>query len=267
VKTGGSAGIVVKSLGCLGCSPVFLSKYGSDKEAQFFKSTLQEYGVTLLGKNVEGETGRVLCCISPDGQRSFFFCMESIGDPDVEDVIDSLFQNVKILHIEGYFLRNKPLLEKLLKVALNNRVCVSFDLGTFVLVKENREYLKHKVLPYIHILIGNHDEMKALFNTDHEIDHSLKELACTSVVLKGEEGCLLYCDGVMKRYSTRKVIPLDTTGAGDLFTSGFLFGILKNWPIEKCVQLANLLGGEVVQHIGGEIPQNRWNEIKKEFSL
>ena len=100
---------------------------------------------------------------------------------------------------------------------------VSLDLGCFVLVRENREYLKMTILPNLDILFGNFDEMHALFGSDQSIDWSLRGLNCLSAVLKVPEGCSIYWNGEVVHYPIRVVSVVDTMGAGDLFVSGFSF--------------------------------------------
>jgi sugar/nucleoside kinase (ribokinase family) len=267
VKTGGSAGIAVKGLGHLGSDVAFLSRYGDDEEGRFFRSTLLENKVQLYGPILHGETPRVLCLITPDGQRSFFFCSGDHGTPSAHDLTEEPFQDAHIVHCEGYTLRNKPLLEKIIQIAQKHNVKISFDLGSFIPVRDNREYIKQTIIPSLDILIGNEDEMTALFGSDSERDYSLKNLPCLSVVLKGKEGCFITYNKEMFHFDTKPVLPIDTTGAGDMFTSGLLFGLTQGWPLEKCAALANRLGSTVVENIGGEIPEEQWLDIKKEYSL
>ncbi len=91
------------------------------------------------------------------------------------------------------------------------------------------------------------------------------EWAPTVIVTVGEKGCYVGNKGVVANYPTQPVTALDSTGAGDLFASGFLFAYLQGYPIEECVRLGNHLGGTVIQHYGAQIPPEEWEQIKSDF--
>ena len=114
IKAGGSAGTSVKGLGQLGCSAAFLSRSGDDDNGYFIRSVLKENHVDAYGPMLPGKTARVLCGITSDGQRTFFFVVGTTGTPKAEDLIEELFQKTTIVHIEGYVLRDKKFLKKII---------------------------------------------------------------------------------------------------------------------------------------------------------
>lgn len=263
VDAGGSAGIVAKTLGALGSHVIFVSRSGADENGLQFRSTLQQQNVTLCGPLTSGTTGRVLCCITPDGQRSFLFSSGSNGIPQVEDLDPSLIRGTKLVHIEGYTIRNIELLEALLKLAKKNNIPISYDLGCFILVQEHQIYLKEKVLPLVDILIGNEDEMAALFGSQAEIKKSLCNLSSLTVMLQDKEGCTVFQHGTSTHYTTTTTPVVDSTGAGDCFTAGFLFGWINKWPLEKSVALGQNLGRLVVARVGTDLTPEEVRATKK----
>jgi sugar/nucleoside kinase (ribokinase family) len=83
------------------------------------------------------------------------------------------------------------------------------------------------------------------------------------VILLGPDGCLIGSPKGIFQEKTRTVEVVDTTGAGDLFASGFLFGYLRNLPLQECARLGNLLGSTVVTEHGAEISEANWKWIRK----
>ena len=258
--TGGSAANTAKGLGRLGCSVSLLARLGNDTTGQFVQSVMAEHNVHLCTNLFSGTTSRVLCLITPDGQRSFLFCGGTVGITSPLDVNESTLQKTKIVHHDGYILRNKPLLEKSLDLCNKLHIVASLDLGSFSLVREHKKYILENVLPRIDILIGNSDEMHTLFGSDQEIHKALLQRSALSVHLKSKKGCTLYCNGKALEIPTHPKKPIDSTGAGDLFTSGFLYGLLHNWSLEKSARMGHSLAGEVISHIGAEIPLHIWKE-------
>lgn len=262
IDTGGSAGIVAKTLGMLGAKVTFVSRSGTDENGTLFRKTLTKQHVSLSTTIIPGTTGRVLCCITPDGERSFLFSSGSTGIVQVEDLPKNLFQKTKLVHIEGYTIRNKVLLEELIKRATKEHVPISYDLGCFILVQDHKQYLLEHVLPYIDILIGNESEMYALFGSLQGMEEQTKPFSCLTVMLEGENGCSIFENGIRTCYPTKMVQAIDSTGAGDCFTAGFLFGWSSAWPLAKSIAFGQQLGMTIVSKIGTDLTVEELEEAK-----
>jgi len=261
--TGGSAANTAKGLGRLGCSVSLLARTGDDDAGLFVQSLMEKNGVRLCSLPHPGTTSRVLCLITPDGQRSFLFCGGTSGVVSPVDLNEADVRQTKIVHHDGYILRNKSLLETSLSLCKRWHVLASMDLGAFSLVREHKAYLLKKILPQIDILIGNSDEMHTLFGSDQEIDTALLNRQAISVFLRGVEGCRIYKNGRVIDIPTMPQRAIDSTGAGDLFASGFLYGLIRGWSLEKSATLGHKLAGRVILHLGAEIPSSEWPEIRK----
>ena len=134
------------------------------------------------------------------------------------------------------------------------------------MVEASRELLDYLVETYVDILIANEDEAEAF--TGHKDERQALEAlgAKTDIaVLKvGSRGS--YVTHGAKSIAVSPMgdgTALDTTGAGDLWAAGFLFGLVKGYSIEQCGRLASACGYEVCQVIGASIPQDGWNRIRK----
>lgn len=264
--TGGSAANTAKGLGQLGGSVSLLARTGDDEAGALVRLIMKENGVHLCSTQCPGTTSRVLCLITPDGQRSFLFCGGTAGKASPCELDEAEYKEACIVHHDGYILRNKPLLEASLALASKWHVRTSLDLGAFSLVREHRNYILEEILPHIDILIGNSDEMHALLGSDQEIENALVKRRSLSVFLKGPEGCRLYLNGRAFDVSTVPQKALDTTGAGDLFTSGFLYGLSKGWSLEDASLLGHRLAGTVILHVGAAIPSDAWGAIRHELN-
>lgn len=263
IRVGGSAGNVVKGLGQLGCSSAFLSRSGNDENGYFVRSVLQSNHVQVVGSMYPGITAKVMCCITPDGQRTFLFCGGDHGILTINDIQEKAIQNTSYVHIEGYALRNREFLDKIIQLAQKNKCKISFDLSSFVLARENREYLIKAILPNLDILFGNFDEMRALFGDELAIKSSLKSLKCLSVMTLGENGCKVFSKKQHFHSPVQSVRVVDTTGAGDLFISGFLYGKIQGKSLEQCAALGNRLGSTIATILGPELPLDQWKQIKQ----
>ena len=115
------------------------------------------------------------------------------------------------------------------------------------------------------IIIANEDEVRQLTGHDPQKGCSLlKDICNTVIVTMGRQGCWIGHQGTMYQCPAYPVIPVDTTGAGDLFTSGFLHGFLNGRPIPECAHIGALAGRAVVQQQGTILPSDVWEQIERD---
>jgi sugar/nucleoside kinase (ribokinase family) len=132
-------------------------------------------------------------------------------------------------------------------------------------VDANPALVKRLVREYISVLLANEDEARSYTGVSDEVE-SLKIMAqdVECAVLKvGKRGSYVHVNGettVIKPFGSGSAI--DTTGAGDLWASGFLYGLINGKPVKECGRIASLCGYEVCQVEGAHIPQDRWDYIK-----
>ena len=96
--------------------------------------------------------------------------------------------------------------------------------------------------------------------------HEIARWCDIAVVKIGAKGSLIATNHEFSQVPSFKVTCLDTTGAGDFFAAGFLYGLTKNLSLEQCAKIGSIAGSEVVQVIGTELSENKWNEIKDKIS-
>ena len=170
------------------------------------------------------------------------------------------------MHIEGYLVFNKDLIYATLHAAKSAGALVSLDLASFTVVEASKAYLKKMVSDFVDILIANEEEALAFTGYSDEIKavEKLSEESDIAVLKVGERGSFIAKSGnIIKIEPKGTGTAVDTTGAGDLWASGFLFGLVNGYPLKKCGELGSACGYEVCQVVGTNIPDEGWQRIKK----
>ena len=263
---GGSACNTVVGVGKLGGTARFVGKCGSGAMAEFFENDLKRQNVEPALLRSDSPTGRVLSIITPDAQRSMFTFLGASAETRPQDITKACFSNAAIVHIEGYLLFNPELILKVLKTAKSAGARVSLDLASFNVVKESHELLQHIVDSFVDILIANEDE--ALAYTGHKDEtraiRALAEDVEMAVLKVGKRGSFIACSDQIVSIQPKTGAPvIDTTGAGDLWAAGFLYGLVNGYALEQCGELGSACGYEVCQVVGANIPDAGWERIKK----
>jgi sugar/nucleoside kinase (ribokinase family) len=263
---GGSACNTIVGVGKLGGPARFVGKCGNGKLGNFFENDLKHHNVEPMLFRSNLPTGRVLSVVTPDAQRSMFTFLGASADMLPQDISENCFEGAAIVHLEGYLLFNSELILKVLKMAKASGALISLDLPSFNVVQESHELLQHIVETYVDILMANEDEACAytgLADEDSAVN-ALAEKVDLAVLKIGARGSLIaHEDRVLKiRPQTGRPI-LDTTGAGDLWAAGFLYGLVNRYALEQCGELGSACGYEVCQVGGANIPEAGWKRIRK----
>ena len=263
---GGSACNTVVGVGKLGGAARFVGKCGTGEMGEFFKNDLKRQNVEPALLRSDAPTGRVLSIITPDAQRSMFTFLGASAEADPQDIEQESFANAAIVHIEGYLLFNPELILKVLQTAKSAGAGVSLDLASFNVVKESREQLQHIVESYVDILIANEDE--ALAYTGHEDEAlAVQGLAADveiAILKVGKRGSFIASGDQIVPIQPKTGAPvIDTTGAGDLWAAGFLYGLVNGYTLEHCGELGSTCGYEVCRVVGANIPDTGWERIRK----
>jgi sugar/nucleoside kinase (ribokinase family) len=265
--SGGSAANTIHGLAELGIKTGFIGKVGNDMLGKFFKEDLERAGIKPILFYGKYDTGIAVTLITPDSERTFAVYLGAAMEQTPEDINSELFQDYGYFHVEGYLVQNHELIETATKLAKKNNLTVSLDLASYNVVEENIEFLKRLIPEYVDIVFANEEEAKAF--TGKEPGEALAELAEISeiaVVKIGEKGSYVKKGKECNEIGIIDADSVDTTGAGDLYAAGFLYGLIKKLSLKESGELGALLSGKVIENIGGKINRNIWNEIKKSFS-
>jgi len=207
----------------------------------------------------------VLSIVTPDAQRTFLTFLGAAAEMSPEEVRSGCFKDAAVVHVEGYLLYNRELITAVLKAARKAGACVSLDLASFTVVEDSLDIIGDIVAEYVDILIANEDEARAFTGHDDEnrAIEALSAKADLAVLKIGARGSMVAFEEQVTRIKPMGTGPaVDTTGAGDLWAAGFLFGIVNGLSLEKSGQLGSACGYEVCQVVGAGIPAAGWERIR-----
>lgn len=264
--SGGSAGNMIKGLAKFGAECAMVGVIGNDALGIRYAKAMAAHRVRTFFKQSSTPTGQCLSLVTPDGKRTMRSFLGASKELSPDDLDPLYFEEVKLVHIEGHMIHTLAAMQRAMELAKKAGAIVSLDLASFEITRTFKKTLIDLIIDYADIVIGNHDEVYALTGlSSFEACRYLAGLSGLAVVLMGKRGVIVGDGSGCVQYPAYAVEPIDTTGAGDLFTSGFLYGWLQQCSIEKCVHYGALAGRAVVQVIGTEIPEIEWQKIKAEM--
>ncbi|WP_418946603.1 adenosine kinase [Phocaeicola plebeius] len=263
-STGGSAGNTVCALAALGANPGFIGKVGQDETGAFFVDTLRQRGVNALLATCDLPSGIASTFISTDGERTFGTYLGAAATLRAEDLSRKMFAGYNYLYIEGYLLQDHDLMLRAVQLAKEEGLQVCLDMASYNVVEAERDFFDQLIVKYVDIVFAN--ESEALAYTGKAPHEALEEIAskCSIAVVKtGKEGSLVKKGTeVIQLLSCPIDNVLDTTGAGDFYAAGFMYGLTCGYSLEKCVQISTILATAVIQEVGTTLPAKKWDEIK-----
>jgi sugar/nucleoside kinase (ribokinase family) len=265
VVPGGSACNTIVGIGNLGGLGRFVGKRGADALGGLFEAGLQKNRVEPFLFQSGMPTGRVLSIITPDAQRTFLTYLGAAAEMSPGEVCSGCFKDAAVVHVEGYLLYNRELITAVLEEARRSGACVSLDLASFTVVEESADILGDLIDQYVDILIANEDEARAFTGYTDEMKavKALSERAELAALKIGPRGSLVAFEGQVTRIEPRGTgTAVDTTGAGDLWAAGFLYGLVSGFTLEKSGLIGSACGYEVCQVVGAGIPAQGWDRIR-----
>lgn len=265
LATGGSASNTIVGLLKLGVAGAFLGKLGEDERGQYFLDSFVKAGGSehAFKRCPETPTGTCLSLVTPDAERTMRPYLGAAAGLLVEEVSASDFEGQDHVHLEGYLLFNRELALQTFKAAKEAGCTVSVDLASFEVVNANQDVLPDLLENYVDMVFANEEEAKAFCGSDdpHVAIESLAKHCPIVAVKLGADGAWVQRDGEKVFVGAHKVEAIDTTGAGDLWASGFLYGLAHDLSLEQSAKLAHKIGSEVVQVMGAVIPEAGWDRI------
>jgi sugar/nucleoside kinase (ribokinase family) len=232
-----------------------------------FEAELKKLGVVSALKKKQGMTGTSVIIITPDSERTMNTCLGVCRLFSKDDVDEGLLKESKIFHITGYLIDTAPEAGyHALELAKRNGLTISFDLSDPFLVRAKREELRKVLEEYADIAFLNKEEAK-LF-TGKEPEEAIKEISglCKIAIIKlGAEGSLISHEGKVYRIPGFKAKAIDTTGAGDMYAAGFLFGLTNGYSTEQAGMIASFVAARMVEVVGARLNKDINEEIRDMF--
>jgi sugar/nucleoside kinase (ribokinase family) len=178
-----------------------------------------------------------------------------------------MFRSYDIFHIEGYLVQNYELIETAVHLARKEGLEVSLDMASFNVVEQHIDFLRKIVAEGVDIIFANEEEAKAFTGEAPETAvESLARMSRTAIVKTGVGGSLVRDAKGLHRVPSFLADVRDTTGAGDIYASGFLYGYIRGLHPERSGRIGSLLAARVIEYIGAKIPDAVWSELLKQVA-
>ena len=263
---GGSAANTIYGLSKLGVETSFIGKVGMDTIGDNYEQDMLKAGIKPDLIRTDTPSGCAIVLITPDGERTFASYLGAAQELMPENISEKNFMGHDILHIEGYLLFNYDIVLKAMQTAKNLGMKVSLDLAAHNFVEENRPIIKDLIKNYVDVCFANEEESKAVTGLQpREALDCISEDCDFTVVKLGSKGSLIKHNGTVYEVGTPHVECVDSTGAGDLYASGLLYGIAKGYNAETCGKIGAIIGSVVIQNYGARISDDNWNTIRQKI--
>lgn len=256
--SGGSAANTVAGLASLGGAPAFIGKVHDDELGQSFKRDIGAAGVDFFTTPLEQgpSTGRSIVLVTPDAERSMFTYLGAATRLSAEDIDEDIIKATKIIYLEAYLWDSESAQEAMIKaceLAHKHNRKVAFSLSDKSCVERHQEEFLKFISEKVDILFGNEEEIKSLFQEENfyktldMIKTEVEVAAITrnakgSVVVKGRTKTFVEAEKVEN--------VVDTTGAGDLYAAGFLYGFTHERSLGTCATIGGIAAAEIISHYG-----------------
>jgi sugar/nucleoside kinase (ribokinase family) len=266
--SGGSAANTIHGLAMLGADTGFIGSIGRDTTGDFFENDMKKAGVNTLLIRRDSVTGTAVALITSDSERTFATHLGAAVELDSDDLKPMLFEGYDILYLEGYLINNFDFIETACRYAKQKGLEVALDLASYNVVEEYRESFNKIIQDYVDILFANEQEARAFTGTEPELSLPVLARMAETVILKvGADGSWVKSGNELIKISAFPVRCVDTTGAGDLYAAGFLFGYARGLNLEKCGILGSFMAGKVIEIVGARMERERFTLIKKEMAM
>jgi len=255
--SGGSAGNTMACFASFGGKGAYIGKVGDDALGQKFSTNLKDMSVhykTAPLKN--GSTGRCMILVTSDGERTMNTYLGAAVELTPNDIDPDFIAKGKITYLEGYLFDPPQAMEAFIKAsraAHDAERMVSLTLSDSFCVGRHREAFKDLVDNHIDILFANEDEIKSLYETDDLEDaiNIASNKCAICAITRGEQGSVIINNGVRTDITAEQnVNVVDTTGAGDAYAAGFLYGFTEDMDMATCGRLGSLAAAEVISQMG-----------------
>lgn len=261
--SGGSVANSLAGLASLGAKTAFIGKVRADQLGQIFTHDMHGVGTHFTTRPLEigPATASCLIYVTPDAQRTMATYIGACSHVSETDIDEDIIAASAITYVEGYLWdmeSAKSAIRKAITLAHGAGRKVAFTLSDTFCVNRHRAEFLGLIEKDVDILFANESEIKALFETDNfqsaliRIQNMCLKNKCDVVaVTRSEKGSVVITSESIEELPT-DIVPnvVDTTGAGDLYAAGFLFGLSRGWKLAACAQLGNRCAGEIITQLG-----------------
>lgn len=206
--------------------------------------------------------------ISPDGERTFGTYLGAASTLKAEELSLEMFKGYTYLFIEGYLVQEHDMILRAIELAKEAGLQVCLDMASYNIVAGDHEFFSLLVNKYVDIVFANEEEAKAFTGKEPEEALDIIAKMCSIAIVKvGARGSLIRKERkkyVLRLCRWRKWLILPVP---EIFAAGFLYGLTCGYSLEKCGKIGAILSGEVIQVIGTELPDSKWEKIKEDIIM
>lgn len=273
ISSGGSAANTIAGIASFGGRTGFIGKVRDDALGTAFRHDITAAGARFTTPPASSgpATARCLVLVTPDSQRTMNTFLGASAQLAVEDVDADLVSAAAITYLEGY-LYDAPSAKHAFHVAAdlahNARRSIALSLSDPFCVNRHREAFLMLVERHVDVLFANFAEASALLQTDDldDVVAGLRALTNLAALTLGPDGSLVIArDETIEIRAVRVGPVVDTTGAGDLYAAGFLYGLTHGAALRECGRLGSLAAAEAISHFGAR-PQRNLLELARDFA-
>lgn len=262
---GGSAGNMIRALVELGGKGGFIGKIADDEFGRYFNDSMTSRGVeTSMLFSTTQPSGVASTFISTDGERTFATHLGAAAEQKADELEQEMFEGYHYLFIEGYLVQDHELITRAMHLAKEAGLIVCLDMASYNIVSAEKPFFTQLINNYVDVVFANEQEAEAYTGLKaSEAIHEIAKQCSIAIVKERKEGTHIRKGTEYIHVDAPDVEEVtDTTGAGDFFAAGFLYGLSMGLSLERCAQIGTLLAGEVIQVVGTELEATTWEKLK-----
>jgi sugar/nucleoside kinase (ribokinase family) len=262
--SGGSAANTITGVTSLGGRARYVGKVADDQLGGVFAHDIRAAGVSYDTEALSGgpQTARCIVVVTPDGQRTMSTFLGASALLHEDDVHETQIADAKITYLEGYLWDRpeaKAAFRKAAALATKNDRSTALTLSDAFCVDRHRDSFLDLIRGGVDLLFANEAELLSLYQTE-DFDAAVQQVRkdCQlAAVTRSEKGSVVITPGEIHEVAAQPVAQVvDTTGAGDLYAAGFLFGMAHERALPECARLGHVAAAEIISHIGARPEKN-----------
>lgn len=264
LSLGGAASNTIRTMAKLGAQVGYIGKVGHDTTGDFFEQAMVNLGIKPTMFRGESHSGRCVSLVSADGERTMCTYLGAALELDKTEITERVFEGYDCLYIEGYIVQDHQLISHCVRQAKAMGMKVAIDLASFNVVEENLDFLRALVVDFVDIVFANEQEAAAFTGSDdpREALDIIAENCELTVVKIGRRGAYIKYDGKIEHVGIMQAAKrVDTTGAGDFYAAGFLYGMCSGLSLVQCGTIGAITAGKVIEVVGTTFGEDVWGEI------
>ena len=256
--SGGSAANTIAGIASLGGHVAYIGKVADDPFGRIFTEGMRGIGVEFHSGSGNGTlpTARSIVVVTPDAERTMNTYLGVSTHLSLDDVDDRLVESAAIVYLEGYLFDRDEAKAAFREAASRAHAAgrvVALTLSDSFCVDRHRDDFRALVKDEVDLLFANEDELNSLYECDNisESVELLRRDCHIAAVTRSEKGSVIVTrDDVHEVPAVPGVEVVDTTGAGDLFAAGFLWGLTRGRDLTSCARVGAFAAAEVISHVG-----------------